>query len=166
MPYETIHVCPKQCMLFRNEHVDNKYYVKCGSSRYIEVDSGDGNKKQLTIPTKVIRYLPFLPRLQRLYMFEGSAKQMTWHKHGHRYHPNKMVHPSDGEAWKALIWSIKIFLERLGMLEWPLQRMGSIRLVWGLHLIALACFHHSTQSSTWCLHAKTEYVALFDSPWT
>jgi hypothetical protein len=25
---------------------------------------------------------------------------MTWHKYGHRYHPNNMVHPSDGEAWK------------------------------------------------------------------
>jgi hypothetical protein len=101
MPYEMIHVCPKQCMLFRNEYADNKYCVKCGSSRYIEVDNGDGNKKQLSVPIKVLHYLPFLPRLQRLYMFEGSAKQMTWHKHGHRYHPDKMVHPSDGEAWKA-----------------------------------------------------------------
>jgi hypothetical protein len=101
MPYKMIHVCPKQCMLFRNEHADDKYCVKCGSSRYIEVDSGNGSQKQLTVPMKVLRYLPFLPRLQRLYMFEGSAKQMIWHKHGHRYHPDKMVHPSDGEAWKA-----------------------------------------------------------------
>jgi hypothetical protein len=51
-------------MLFSNEHVDNKYCVKCDSSRYIEVDSGNDNKTQLTMPMKVIRYLPFLPRLQ------------------------------------------------------------------------------------------------------
>jgi hypothetical protein len=63
-----------QCMLFRNEHANNKYCVKCGSSRYIEVDSGNGNKKQLTVPMKVLCYLPFLPRLQRLYMFEDFAK--------------------------------------------------------------------------------------------
>jgi hypothetical protein len=42
-------------------------------------------------------------------MFEGSAKQMTWHKHGHRYHPNKMVHPSDGEAWKDFDMEYKDF---------------------------------------------------------
>ena len=24
---------------------------------------------------------------------------MTWHKNGRRYNPEKMVHPSDGEAW-------------------------------------------------------------------
>jgi hypothetical protein len=109
MPYEMIHVCTKQCMLFRNEHADSKYCVKCGSSRYIEVNSGNGNKTQLTVPMKVLHYLPFLPRLQRLYMFEGSAKQMTWHKHGHRYHPNKMVHPSNGEAWKAFDMEYKDF---------------------------------------------------------
>jgi hypothetical protein len=98
MPYKMIHVCPKQCMLFRNEHADDKYCVKCGSSRYIEVDSGNGSQKQLTVPMKVLRYLPFLPRLQRLYMFEGSAKQMIWHKHGHRYHPEK--------RGRLLIWSM------------------------------------------------------------
>jgi hypothetical protein len=59
-----IHVYPKHCMLFRNEHANNKYCVKRGSSRYIVVDSGNGNKKQLTVLMKVRRYLPFLPRLQ------------------------------------------------------------------------------------------------------
>ena len=24
---------------------------------------------------------------------------MTWHKHGKRYNADKMVHPSDGDAW-------------------------------------------------------------------
>jgi hypothetical protein len=33
-------------------------------------------------------------------MIEESAKQMTWHKHGKRYNADKMVHPSDGDAWK------------------------------------------------------------------
>jgi predicted NAD/FAD-binding protein len=34
-------------------------------------------------------------------MTEESVKQMTWHKNGVRYHPDKMVHPTDGEAWKS-----------------------------------------------------------------
>jgi hypothetical protein len=32
-------------------------------------------------------------------MTEETAKQMTWHQKGKRYNPEKMVHPSDGEAW-------------------------------------------------------------------
>ena len=82
MPYEQIHACPKGCILFRKEYAEEKYYVKCESSRFLEVDSGDGQKRQLAIPVKILRYLPFIPRIQRLYMTEESAKQMTWHKNG------------------------------------------------------------------------------------
>ena len=32
-------------------------------------------------------------------MIEESTKQMTWHEYGRRYNPEKLVHPSDGEAW-------------------------------------------------------------------
>ena len=99
MPYEQIHACPKGCVLFRKEHAKAKYCPKCKSSRYLEVDSCDGQKRQSTVPVKILRYLPFIPRIQRLYMTEESAKQMTWHKHGVRYHPEKLVHPADGESW-------------------------------------------------------------------
>jgi hypothetical protein len=99
MPYEQIHVCPKGCILFRKEHAEAKYYPKCESSRFLEVDSSDGQKRQLSIPVKILWYLPFIPRIQRLYMTEESTKQMTWHKKGKRYNPDKLVHPSDGEVW-------------------------------------------------------------------
>ena len=33
-------------------------------------------------------------------MTEDSAQQMRWHKNGKCYRPEKMIHPSDGEAWK------------------------------------------------------------------
>jgi hypothetical protein len=66
----------------------------------MEVDSGDGQKRQLDIPLTILRHLPFIPRIQRLCMTEESAKQMTWHKNGKRYNPDKMVHACDGEAWK------------------------------------------------------------------
>ena len=63
MPYEQIHVCPNRCVLFRKDHADAKYCPKCDSSRYLEVDSGDGHKRQLEIPVKILRYLPFIPRI-------------------------------------------------------------------------------------------------------
>ena len=34
-------------------------------------------------------------------MTEETVKQMTWHKNGKWYNPNKMVHPSNGEAWTS-----------------------------------------------------------------
>jgi hypothetical protein len=42
MPYKQIHYCPKGCILFRKEHKEAKYYPKCKSSRYVEVDKGGG----------------------------------------------------------------------------------------------------------------------------
>jgi hypothetical protein len=99
MTYEQIHAYPKGCVLFRKEYAEAKYCPKCKSSRFMEVDSGDGQKRQLDIPVTILRHLPFIPRIQRLYMTEESAKQMTWHKNSKPYNPDKMVHASDGEAW-------------------------------------------------------------------
>jgi hypothetical protein len=65
---EQIHACPKDCMLFRKEYTEAKYCPKCNSSRFMEVDSGDGHKRQLDIPLTILRHLSFIPRIQRLYM--------------------------------------------------------------------------------------------------
>ena len=74
MSYEQIHACPKGCGLFRKEYVEAKYCPKCKSSRYVEVDKGDGQKEQLEIPMKVLRHLSIIPRLQQLFMTEESTK--------------------------------------------------------------------------------------------
>jgi hypothetical protein len=109
IPYDQIHCCPKGCALFREEHKDAKYYPKCKSSRYVEVDKGDGTKEQNeNIPMKVLRHLLIIPRLQRLFMSEESAKQMTWHKEGVRYNHDKMVHPADGQAWKTFNYNHRL----------------------------------------------------------
>jgi len=99
MPYEQIHACPNGCIIFGKEHAEAKYCPNCRSSRFVEVDSGDGQKRQLTVVMKILRYLPPIQRIQWLFMTEESAKQMTWHKNGTRYNPEKLVHPSDAEAW-------------------------------------------------------------------
>jgi hypothetical protein len=111
MPYEQIHCCPKGCMLFRKEHKDEKFRVKCKSSRYFEVDVGNGQKRQTGVAQKILRYLPFLPRIQRLYMTEESAQQMRWPLLGNRYRTNKMIHPADGDAWKNIV---KLYPKKAG----------------------------------------------------
>ena len=82
MPNEQIHCFPDGCVLFRKDLEQEKYCPKCKASRYLEVDSGGGHKEQLTVPMKILRYIPFLPRIQRLYMSEEPAKKMTRHKLG------------------------------------------------------------------------------------
>jgi hypothetical protein len=90
---------PNGCALFRKDHEKATHCPKCKASRYIEVDSGEGlPKTQLTTPVSVLRYLPPIQRIQRMYMTEESVKQMTWHKTGHR-HSDNLTHPSDAEAW-------------------------------------------------------------------
>jgi hypothetical protein len=74
MTYEQIHACPKGCVLFRKKYAEAHYYPKCKLSRFMEVDSGDVQKRQLDTPVTILRHLPFIPRIQRLYMTEESAK--------------------------------------------------------------------------------------------
>jgi hypothetical protein len=57
MTYEHIHACPKGCVLFMKEYTEAKYCPKCKSSRFMEVDSGDGLKRQLDIPVTILRHL-------------------------------------------------------------------------------------------------------------
>jgi hypothetical protein len=46
MPYESIHTCPKGCILFRGEDLEEATHCpKCGASRYVEVEGSDGKKK-------------------------------------------------------------------------------------------------------------------------
>jgi hypothetical protein len=104
MNYEKIDCCPNGCLLFWKEFADDKYCSRCGASRYLEVKGPDGQTMQTKVAANILRYLPFIKRIQRLYMSEESAKQMTWHKRGKRYEDEhgrvKMGHPSDGKAWK------------------------------------------------------------------
>jgi hypothetical protein len=62
MTYEQIHACPKGCVIFRKEYAEAKYCPKCKSSRFMGVDSGDGQKRQLDIPLTILRHFPFIPR--------------------------------------------------------------------------------------------------------
>ena len=105
MPYEKIDACEKGCVLFRKEYAHLDYCPNCESCRYLVVDNGMGEKRQTKIAVSVLRYMPIVPRLQRLFMVEETARQMTWHKLGKRTEldadGNKMmVHTSYGEAWK------------------------------------------------------------------
>jgi hypothetical protein len=64
--YEQLHACSKGCILFRKEYTKAKYCPKCKSSRFMEVNFGDGQKRQFDIPMIILRHLPFILRIRRL----------------------------------------------------------------------------------------------------
>jgi hypothetical protein len=89
MAYVKIDVCYNNCML---HYKDNASKDKCdvyGTSCY-----EDGNSR---VPCKVLRYLPFTDRLQRLFLHQDTAKLLRSH---YPSKSGKMVHPCDGEAWQ------------------------------------------------------------------
>ncbi|KAI5338347.1 hypothetical protein L3X38_017618 [Prunus dulcis] len=93
--YEKIHACKNNCMLFYKEHETLDTCPICNESRFKMTSQNRTTK----IPQKVMRYLPFKPRLQRLYMSTHTATDMRWHKEK-RVDDDVMRHPADGEAWK------------------------------------------------------------------
>jgi hypothetical protein len=76
MMYEQINACPKGCVLFNKEYIEAKYCLKYKSSRFMEVDFRDGQKRQLDIPMTTLCHLPFIPRIQHLYMTEESVNRL------------------------------------------------------------------------------------------
>jgi hypothetical protein len=100
IPYVKIDACVNNCMLYykQDEHKDRCDF--CNESCYVVTEPAGQGRKRKPMPRKVLRYLPIVPRLQRMFMEAKTAKHMCWHKAGTRDNPNVMVHPSDGDAWK------------------------------------------------------------------
>jgi hypothetical protein len=97
-----IDVCPDNCILFWKEHANEKKWLECGQSRFIEVVTEDGDKVIIEVVQKQLCYFPITPRLKRLFISMRTVRHMSWHKEGIRENDGVMGHPSDGEAWKVL----------------------------------------------------------------
>lgn len=89
LDYVKIDACVNNCILYRKEYVNLEQCPKCGEKRWTmrkgkdsnsEVASGNLNNKKKGISRKILRYFPIIPRLQRLFMTKGTAKEMRWHK--------------------------------------------------------------------------------------
>jgi predicted NAD/FAD-binding protein len=86
-------------------------------------------------------------------MTEETAKQMTWHKNDKCYHPDKMVHPSDGEAWNNFNDKHRLKSDEARNVRVALAT-DRVQSLWHdvclLHMLARVCYH--PQSPPWrCL---------------
>ena len=89
--YEKIHACLKDCILYWKENANLKAYRNCNLSRW-ESNESKGQqstnasfkkKKKKKKPTKILRWFPLKPRLQRLFMSLKTANHLKWHANGH-----------------------------------------------------------------------------------
>ena len=75
---------------------------RCGVSRYKVKDddecSSDKNTKKGP-PTKVLWYLPIIPRFKRLFTNGDDTKDLTQHADRRNY-DGMLCHPADSSQWK------------------------------------------------------------------
>jgi hypothetical protein len=76
MDYQKIDVYRNNCMLFWKEHKEEKKFLKCGKTRYVEVVNDDSEMETMQVPHKQLHYK---------------------HKDGEQENKEVMVHPSDGD---------------------------------------------------------------------
>ena len=59
MDYNNIHACPDGCVLYEGEHAELNVCPSCSKSRWMEGTN--------SVPSKVIRHFPLIPRLKRMW---------------------------------------------------------------------------------------------------
>ena len=90
LAYNSIHACRDGCCLFRKELEDATECPRCHKSRFVENSS--------TIPVKVLRHFPLIPRLRRMYSCTRIAELMKWHVGG-KSKDKVMRSVVDSKAW-------------------------------------------------------------------
>lgn len=93
LDYHNIHACPDGCVLYEDENAELHSCPKCSKSRWLEGTN--------SIPAKVIRHFPLIPRLKRMWRSTEIAGMLT----GHTKHVSDdgiMRSVVDSPAWKHI----------------------------------------------------------------
>ena len=86
--YDTIHCCPHNCVLFRGNLVDASICPKCNANRFV----------RRSVPAKVLRHFPIIPRVKRMFSIKEKAELFSWH-HFNKSKDGLMRHPADSPQW-------------------------------------------------------------------
>ena len=95
MEYARIHACVNDCVLFHKEHTYKDSCPKCGEARYKE------GMQSTTVPRKVLRHFPLIPRIQHMFRSKGRCEILTWHA-TNRSTDGVMRVPADSPAWQHI----------------------------------------------------------------
>ncbi|CAM8893259.1 unnamed protein product [Rhodiola kirilowii] len=106
LEYKKIHVCPNDCILYRNAFSELKECPVCKASRYKLNKEPKGKSKGN--PSKVLWYLPLIPRFQRLFADTEDSNNMRCHAEK-RVVDTKMRHPADSLQWAKVDNTFPVF---------------------------------------------------------
>jgi hypothetical protein len=96
--YENIHLCKNNCVLFRDSKTSK--YAKLNVCQVCKESRWKDETGSKQVPRKVLRHLPLLPRLKRIYASKHTSEETRWHQKVRTPVKNVMSHPADGDAWK------------------------------------------------------------------
>ncbi|XP_031090965.1 uncharacterized protein LOC115995958 [Ipomoea triloba] len=96
--YKKIHVCPNDCILFRNDYKDLHTCPICGASRFKTRENVAGKVSLKSPPAKVMWYLPILSTFKRIFANPSDAKNLTWHV-DQKISDGKFRYPADSRQW-------------------------------------------------------------------
>lgn len=91
--YNNIHACPDGCVLYEEEHSQLQTCPKCSKSRWMQGTN--------SIPAKVIRHFPIIPRLKRMWRSPEIAGMLMGHTK-HISDDGIMRSVIDSPAWKHI----------------------------------------------------------------
>ncbi|CAM8972691.1 unnamed protein product [Rhodiola kirilowii] len=106
LEYKKIHACPNDCILYRNAFSDFKECPVCKASRYKLNKEPKGKSKGT--PSKVLWYLPPIPRFQRLFNDTEDSNNIRWHVEKH-VADMEMRHPADSLQWAKVDNTFPVF---------------------------------------------------------
>ena len=93
LSFNTIHACRNGCVLFWKDRQGLSVCPHCNCSRYVVGSS--------SIPVKVLRHFPLIPRLLRMYRCRDIAGRMKWHDKNPST-DGKVRSVLDSPAWKEV----------------------------------------------------------------
>ena len=109
MEYQKIHACPNDCILYRNEYEGLHVCPRCQEPRYKQRKGADDddddeetNKPKKGEPSKVMWYLPIVPRFRRLFANATEAENLRWYCDQRNSDSRYLRHPADSPQWKKV----------------------------------------------------------------
>ncbi|XP_004490351.1 uncharacterized protein [Cicer arietinum] len=112
--YKKIHACLNDYILYWDRYINDQVCPKCGTSRWkpkdedVQTNGMETSQKRKNLPSKILRWFPLKPRLQRLFMSSKVAESMRWHHEG-RLNDCLLWHPTGSLAWKEFDARYPIF---------------------------------------------------------
>ena len=117
MDYNSIHACPNDCVLFRREFESLATCPKCGADRYRQDLQGQ------TVPQKVLRHFPLIPRVRHMFRTKSFASLVTWHAQNRSTDSIQRM-PADSQAWQHIDSTFPDFAKETRNLRFGLAMDG------------------------------------------